>query len=380
MANIVHWGKYYPPDMGGIESVTASLALGAAAAGHRVTVLCFSKIRMQELDYLPGGVKVLRAPIALLKASQPLGWRYWRWALREGRVADVVHLHAPNMLAALAGVCLGRGPKLMVHWHSDLVGKGWLGRLLKPLERALLTRADKIVCTSQAYADASLTLKLFVDKVVVVPIGVADAAVSDDLTDEALPEALQARLLGRRVVLAVGRLVPYKAFHVLVEAAMRLPPDVVVVIVGTGPLHADLQERIDAACVAEQVVLAGRQSDAALRALFRRAALFCLPSAERSEAFGVVLIEAMSHRLPVVATQITGSGVPWVNAQGVSGLNVPVNDAWALAAACNQILSSDELRRELANGARTRFEHEFTEQVTIDRMLAVYDSLLDTES
>ena len=177
-------------------------------------------------------------------------------------------------------------------------------------------------------------------------------------------------------MLAVGRLVPYKGFHVLVEAAKQLASDAVVVIVGTGPLQSDLQARIDVAGLAEKVVLAGRQSDASLRALFQRASLFCLPSVERSEAFGVVLIEAMSHGLPVVATQIPGSGVSWVNAHGVSGINVPVGDAHALAAACNEVLASDALRADFSQGARARFENEFTEQLSIDRMLTVYDILL----
>lgn len=375
MMSIVHWGKYYPPDMGGIESVTASLARGAVAAGCAVTVLCFNK-KDAPGEVRPDGVRVLRAPIDVNKASQPLGWRYLRWALREGRAAQVVHVHTPNMLAALAGVLLGRGPKLVVHWHSDVVNKGWLGLALQPLERALLRRADRIVCTSQAYADASLSLRPFASKVAVVPIGVADAAVAHESPEGSLPEMLRKQLSGRRLVLAVGRLVPYKGFHVLVEAAKQLVSDAVVVIVGTGPLQSDLQARIEAAGMAEKVVLAGRQSDASLRVLFQRAALFCLPSVERSEAFGVVLIEAMSHGLPVVATQIPGSGVSWVNAHGVSGINVPVGDARALAAACNEVLGSDALRVDFSKGARERFESEFTEQLSTDRMLKIYGTLL----
>lgn len=379
MISIVHWGKYYPPDMGGIESVTASLARGAAAGGHAVTVVCFNK-KDAPGEICPDGVRVLRAPIDVNKVSQPLGWKYLVWALREGRTAQVVHMHAPNMLAALAGVLLGSGPKLVVHWHSDVVNKGWMGKIVKPLEQALLRRADRIVCTSQAYADASLPLRPFTSKVSVVPIGVTDTVgyqIHSNL--KALPEALRERLAGKRLVLAVGRLVPYKGFSVLIEAASQLEPDAVVVIVGTGPLKEDLQRRIDAANLADKVMLIGRQSDDALRVLFQRAALFCLPSVERSEAFGVVLVEAMSHGLPIVATQIPGSGVAWVNAHQVSGLNVPVNDAAALAAACNEVLASDVLRADLARGSRTRFENEFTEKVSTQRMLAVYKSLLRSD-
>lgn len=376
MASIVHWGKYYPPDMGGIESVTSSVARGAVGAGHAVTVVCFRK-GDESGEAQADGVSVLRAPIDFIKASQPLGLRYLWWVLREGRQARLIHLHAPNLLAALAAVLLGKGPKLVVHWHSDVVDKGLLGRLVKPLEMGMLRRADRVVCTSHAYADASIPLQPFAAKISVVPIGVADAAVSPSGDSDGLSQALATRLAGRRLILAVGRLVPYKGFWVLIEAAERLSPEAVVVIVGTGPLQADLEARIIEAGVSDKVILAGRQSDTALRTLFQRAELFCLPSVERSEAFGVVLVEAMSHGLPIVATQIVGSGVPWVNEHGVSGLNVPVGDAAALARACNDILASGTLRARLAQGARERFENEFTEQVSTDRMLAVYRSLLD---
>jgi glycosyltransferase involved in cell wall biosynthesis len=250
------------------------------------------------------------------------------------------------MLAALAAIFLLGRQKLVVHWHSDVVGKGWLGRIMTPLKKAALRRADSVDVTE--VSDKSCVL----------------------------PSALEKQLQGLRLVFSLGRLVPYKGFDVLVCAAKALPPDVVVVIVGTGQLHADLQLQVDTNGLSDKVILAGYQDHATIQALYQRAELFCLPSVERSEAFGVVLIEAMSHGLPVVATQIKGSGVPWVNAHGISGLNVPVCDAEALANACNQILLSDDLRNRLSKGARKRYEQEFTEDASVGRMLRLYKKLL----
>ncbi|AMK26085.1 MULTISPECIES: glycosyltransferase [Sphingobium] len=378
MASIVHWGKYYPPDMGGIESVTESLARGATADGHTVTVACFGKGEArQEIDL--HGVRVLRAPIAFSQASQPIGWRYFRWLLKEGRKADIVHLHAPNMLAALASALLGTGTKLIVHWHSDVVGKGILGRFLRPVEKLMLRRADKIICTSPPYADASAVLQPFRHKIAVVPLGVPDKSGLVSLfagsSRSAIPPDLRSRLEGRRVILSVGRLVPYKGFDTLIRAASMLPDEAIVVVVGSGPLRADLEGRIMATGGQSRVILAGRLEDEALHELFSLAELYCMPSVERSEAFGVVLIEAMSHGLPVVATNIAGSGVPWVNKHGESGLNVPPNDPKALAAACTRILLDDQLCNELACGARRRFKMEFCESLSVSRMNALYESL-----
>jgi glycosyltransferase involved in cell wall biosynthesis len=374
MANIVHFGKYYFPDAGGIESVTASLAKGAAKSGHDVSVVCFEKTPAYKKEIIDG-VQVIRSPIAQLLASQPLGYKYCLHCLSVARNADVVHLHAPNMLGALCALFIPAKARLLVHWHSDVINKGFLGKLLRPLESALLRRADSIVATSRVYADASETLAPFQNKITVVPIGVPDAKHEGDGSQ--LPPALDAQIGSRRIVLAVGRLVPYKGFNVLIEATQQLAKDSVVVIVGGGPLQQELQQAVEQGGVKDRVVLAGSLSDAALLSLFERATLYCLPSTYRAEAFGVVLLEAMAYGLPIVASDIPGSGVPWVNQHGLSGLNVPVGDAKALADACNKILASEELRRSLSHGARQRFLAEFTEEISVKRMMLTYARLVE---
>jgi len=246
MTNILHLGKFYPPDTGGIESVTASLARGAASNGDQVTVLCFEdrgRGNMQD-----AGVEVLRVPAPKI-ASQPLSWAYVRDGLRLARKADVVHVHLPNMLAALTVALIGTGPKVVLHWHSDVIDKGMLARLTKPLERAMLARADKIICTSQPYADASEPLRKYHAKIAVIPIGVPDMrptrqASRSELLDS-LPSPIREHVRGRPIVLAVGRLVPYKGFSVLIQAAAYMAHDVAIIIVGGGPLDVDLRALAD---------------------------------------------------------------------------------------------------------------------------------------
>jgi glycosyltransferase involved in cell wall biosynthesis len=129
--------------------------------------------------------------------------------------------------------------------------------------------------------------------------------------------------------------------------------------------------------VADRVVLAGRLDDDALRRLFRRAAVFCLPSVSRAEAFGVVLLEAMARGLPIVASDIAGSGVPWVNQHEATGLNVPAGDASALAGALARLLADPQQRARMGNAARLRFEAEFTASRATQRFLDLYGALAD---
>jgi glycosyltransferase involved in cell wall biosynthesis len=281
------------------------------------------------------------------------------------------------MLGCLCALFSPRKTRLFVHWHSDVIGKGFLGKLFRPLEFFILKRADIIVATSQIYADASKTLFRFREKVTVVPIGVPDIEpISDNTCVTIFAPVLEKIIAGRRVILTVGRLVPYKGFSVLIEATKHINSGAVVIIVGDGPLREELQHTVKSSGPANNVYLTGRLSEDALRYLFSKSTLFCMSSTYRAEAFGVVLLEAMAHGLPIVATNIPGSGVSWVNQHGITGLNVPIGDAKALANACNDILSSVEMRLEFSRNARSRYLAEFTEATSINRIMKIYRELI----
>ena len=151
-----------------------------------------------------------------------------------------------------------------------------------------------------------------------------------------------------------------------------------VVIVGSGPLFQELQQEIIDLGVGDRVILTGKLDADTLEKLFKRAYLFCLTSISRAEAFGVVLLEAMSHGLPIVSCKISGSGVTWVNQDGFSGISVPIGDAKAVADACNKILLDNNLRNRLSNGARQRFSLQFSEKGALKRMMIIYKNLLAT--
>jgi glycosyltransferase involved in cell wall biosynthesis len=113
-----------------------------------------------------------------------------------------------------------------------------------------------------------------------------------------------------------------------------------------------------------------------LHRLFQRADVYCLPSVDRSESFGVVLIEAMSYGKPCVVSDIPGSGVTWVSQDGVSGRSFPMGNSQSLARTLVQLLSDKAELKALGEGARQRFLRHFTEAEALEHMLATYDSLV----
>ncbi|MBQ5903121.1 MAG: glycosyltransferase, partial [Alistipes sp.] len=174
------------------------------------------------------------------------------------------------------------------------------------------------------------------------------------------------------IIFSLGRLVEYKGFEHLIEAARYLGDEYVILIGGSGPLKETLQAEIDRLGLNERVKLLGFLRDQDLPAYYEACDLFCLSSVFKTEAFGIVQIEAMSYGKPVVATTIEGSGVHWVNAEGVSGLNARKGDAQALAQAIQAITSHPLVYERYTEGARKRFQEMFTLQHMIDNTLAIY--------
>jgi rhamnosyl/mannosyltransferase len=229
-----------------------------------------------------------------------------------------------------------------------------------------------VIATSAAYADSSDALRRWRDKVRVVPIGIGD---NREAADADAVRGLRERFGGRRIVFSLGRMTYYKGFDVLVEAAASLPDDCVVLIGGEGDLLEDLRRTVVARGLGDRVHVLGHVPDHELPTHFAACDVFCMPSTVRAEAYGVAIVEAMVMGKPVVATDIVGSGVPWVNVHGVTGLNVPVRDAPALAGALNRLLSDPAMRHRLGTVARLRYTQEFRGEVMIGRTLALYEAL-----
>ena len=144
-------------------------------------------------------------------------------------------------------------------------------------------------------------------------------------------------------------------------------------IVGEGPLHETLQQQIDEAGLGERITLAGRlEEEGEFLDLYGACDVFALSSVMKTEAFGIVQIEAMSCGKPVVSTRIPGSGVAWVNEDGVSGLTVPPRDPQALAAAIQEICEGAKSWQEYSNGAWERFSSLFTREKMIEKIQKIY--------
>jgi glycosyltransferase involved in cell wall biosynthesis len=359
---VLHVGKFYPPHPGGMETHAALLCRELTARGVEVEVVV-SNHEKGTVTETVDGVRVTRigSPVSVARASISPGMAR---AIRE-RPADVVHFHHPNPTAVLSYLASGHPGALVVTYHSDIVRQKVLRALFDPVLHRFLRRAKAIIASSPGYAESSPVLRRHAKAVRVIPFGI-DAAHFGAVDADAVA-AIRARH-GRKIVLAAGRLVYYKGFDYLVRA-MPLVRGAHLLVAGGGPLHASLSQLASAAGAAGRVTLLGSVPD--LRPYYHAADVFALPAVARSEAFGLVQLEAMACGLPVVNTAID-SGVPFVSIHGVTGLTVPPADPAALAEAINRLLEDDALRRALGQAGRARATGELGLDAMVERTLALY--------
>ncbi len=358
---ILHLYKDYYPVLGGIENHVKVLAEAQAAAGHQVTVLVCDPGRRTRTETL-NGVAVIKAGRLMTAASMPLSFAQPWIAARLH--PDIVHVHSPYPLGEVTAWLLKPRTPLVITHHSDVVRQqGWL-RLYGPLLRRVLRHADRILATSPRYIAASPWLNPVEGKCAVIPLGV-DA---QRFRPPAEP------FDGPPTLLAVGRLRYYKGLDALLRALTSLP-DVHLNIVGTGPMEAEWRTLSQTLGLQERVRFLGEVDDDALPDQYHRAHLFVLPANARSEAFGTVLLEAMASGLPCVSTEV-GTGTSWVVQDGVTGCVVPPNDPAALVEAIRGLLETPGVLETMGCAARVRVEEEFTQERMIERVMRVYESLL----
>jgi len=331
-------------------------------------------------------------------------WHFRR--LIKSYKPDILHLHLPNpsVFWALLLPSARRIP-WVVHWHADVITseQGWqlklFYKLYQPFERAVLKRAQAIIATSLPYRDSSKPLKPWIDKCHVVPLGV-DIMRFTGMVDPVVGESSSAAydstsfahsqkrarsqrswpLLQEQLqVLAVGRLTYYKGFRYLVEAAAK-SPNFHIHLVGHGDQAKQLKALATSLKIQDRVTFHGILSDAELAQQMTQADCICLPSIERTEAFGMVLLEAMYFGKATVISDVPGSGMGWIVDDGVTGLKVKPADANELAAAFERLNADREALAGMGKRGKDKFDDQFEINHAINGLMEVYQQIMTERS
>lgn len=368
---VLQVNKLYYPAIGGIEKVVQQLSEGLNKSTDLKVLVCQKKGK-GGVEFIKG-VEVHRSRSLGVIASVPISVSFI-WKFRSmAKGMDIVHLHMPFPLGDLAYLLSGYHGKIIVSWHSDVVKqKHWMV-LYRPLMECFLKRVDLILVSAAGIAKGSRYLSRHLEKCRVVPFAVENWIL--EAGREYLLKNGYERKNDMLHFLFIGRLVYYKGCSVLLEAFAQIKERVHLTIIGSGELGSQLKQQSEDLNISDRITFEGKVPEEDIRRCFEKADVFILPSIERSEAFGLVQMEAMAYGLPVINTNLP-SGVPEVSLHMQTGLTVEPGNVEQLKRAMEWMIFNPEKRVAMGVTARDRVEKVYTENSMIANVNEIYNELL----
>jgi len=374
---VLHFGRYYSQFFGGTERHVGSL-LDCLQHRIQVTNVVASEVCRNEI-VRRGRYEIHKiASVGTVAGTTfcPTMPFYVR-DLHAREHFDIIHLHFPDPMSHLAYSFLPKGPKLVISWHSDIIRQKKLLALYQPFLNHVVAKADAIIAATPKHFTSSTQMNACRDqqrKHVVhygVDLGRFEKCGRIDLGVKRLKE----KFPNKRIIFSLGRHVYYKGYEYLIRSARLLPSDTILLLGGCGPKTIELQQLSAKLGLTNKVIFLGRIPDEELPYYYHGCEIFCMPSVEPSEAFGLVQMEAMACGKPIVCCELN-NGVTYLNRSTQTGLVVPPRNSEALAAALNELLADDAKRSEYGREACARVRREFTLEQMTEGTLAVYRSIL----
>lgn len=378
---VLHIGKFYPPFRGGMETYLADLIEEQRRQGIYAMGLVHGQPRPEDPSWLhrvPVQAQILFAPLGL-------GFPFRLRTLIRQFEPDVLHLHMPNNAVFWALLMpMARKIPWVVHWHSDVV-RSSIRRLVsiaydlmyEPFERAVLKQAQRIIVTSPNYLAASKALSPWKSKAEIIPLGLTPQLQHYATMTGGKPD-VEDWHPGSLRLLSIGRLTYYKGFETLIEAVSGMD-NVQLLIAGGGDMHDELARLVRERTPPGRrpaVRLLGPVSEAHKHRLLASCDIFCLASRERTEAFGLVILEAMQHGKPCIVSDLLGSGLPWIVQQSGSGLLAEVDDPASWHETIRQLQHNPSRRTQLGQAGRRAAAEHFSIEMSAQRLAHLYDGVV----
>ncbi len=364
---------WYYPKVGGVAVHMHDLALNLRKIGHEVDIVTNQGRTGKEEELRREGIGLVKIPGLVFKGSWVNGTAIAKnasYLIPFARKYDVIHGQHAFTPLALKFVAAGRkvGAATVLTTHSINFENSFFLRLLAhityPYYRYQLSNPHRIIAVSRA-------AKVFIKKFTKVPVEVIPNGVNTRMFHNGWEKDEIKRELGieGEMVLYVGRIDPRKGLDVLIRAMKDV--DGTLVVAGAGKGLEKMIKVAEEENVRKKVLFLGHVSYGELPRIYGASDVFVLPSV--SEAFGIVLLEAMASGVPVIGTQV--GGIPEI--VGGCGILVPPNDSSALADAINAIINNQNLATKLGRLGRSKVDRVYSWDRIVKRIVEIYREALD---
>ncbi|MEY4769251.1 MAG: hypothetical protein RL637_1890 [Pseudomonadota bacterium] len=368
---------YYPDPPGGLQEAIRQISLATKSFNIETKIFTLSKTPNPQFIDFPEA-RVIRCRSVAAPASCDLGGieaiKIYQELVNQ---ADIIHYHFPWPFADILHKFVKINKPAVMTYHSDIVRQRYLGYLYQPLMRQTLRSMKRIVATSENYAQTSAVLQRLVQpqQLQIIPLAIKDYAnlsITEDI--EYLVNLIGD--INQPFILTLGVLRYYKGLHILLAAAKNISAK--IVIAGSG-FEAHQLKKIAQDYQLKNVIFAGQISTSQKQLLLKYCYLFVLASHLRSEAFGMVLVEAAMFGKAMICCEL-GTGTSFINLHQETGLVIEPNSPVELAKAINYLLDHDSLVEQMGKAARERYLQLFSAETLGKSYNDLYQLVLDDNS
>lgn len=375
LKKILHISNYLYPHIGGIEQVARDCMNSLKEIECEQKVICFNSNKKTIVDEVDG-IEVIRPGTFLKVSSQSISLSYGKYLkeMMKKFQPDIVIFHYPNPFVAhyLCKYLKKKRFQFVLWWHLDITKQKILGKLFKKQNTKLLNFADKIVATSPNYIEGSPWLSSHKDKCVIIPCCINEKRLSYDEKNLSRAQEIKKNYNGKTICFAFGRHVEYKGLTYLIQASKLLDDSFAILIGGQGPLTEQLKKE---ASDDSKIHFLGRLSDEDLKAYLLACDIFCFPSITKNEAFGIGLAEAMYYGKPAITFTIPGSGVNYVNLNGITGIEVENRNVQAYNKAIDKLGNDIKLSKTFGENAKKHIIQNFVYDLFKKNVLELLSNL-----
>lgn len=343
--------KLYHPVIGGIESVVKDIAKGLNHPDNFIIdVLACQKKGRRNIEKI-NQIKVYKAHSFGKALGMPISFDFFLLFFKIKNNYDKFLIHFPFPLATFLTFFIPKN-KLIIFYHSDIVRQRFFKLIFSPFIKYSLKKANKIIVSGHNIIKSSEMLKKHHTKCEVIPFGV-DFPISRD--DELNAKKIKELNNNKKIILGVGRLVYYKGFAYAISAMKNI--NAKLIIIGSGKEEKNLKNLIKSLNLKEKVEILPPQEN--LNPYFLACDVFIFPSCAKSEAFGLVQLQALAYGKPIINTYLN-TAVEEVSLNNITGITVNPKNVKEIEVALNKILNNEELYNEFSKNAKEKYKSLFT--------------------
>jgi len=359
---------YFPDTQGGLEESIRQISRYTTAHGVDNRILTVSK-RVSPGNVIFSETNVIRYKTTLDILSNPVSMMFYKDFSEAISDSDILHFHFPWPFGEMNYLIRRPNIPTIVTYHSDIVKHSLLKILYRPFIYNFLQNVDMIVPTSLNYLNSSEDLLPFRDKCTVINLTIDEnrfPPLSEDIKEEVRSKH------GDDFFLFVGVLRQYKGLDYLLEAMKGI--DRKLIVIGKGWEEKKLKQKAKSLGL-KNVSFLGYVDDAYLPAFYTLCRAFVFPSINRSEAFGISLLEASSFSKPMISTEL-GTGTSYINKHLETGIVIPPKNIKALHHALRILSDDTELCLQYGKNAKDRYSRKFSSSNAGEYYLKIYEKLI----